>query len=304
MKLLFIGDFQFGRSKEKKCNIKLSDTILKLFNSVDFLFFNLETVLLHKNFDINKHILKNKSIHIYSYGVTFIEYLKNNIIKPIFVSTINNHTFDYNIEGYYSTLQILDKYDFKFTIKKTYYIDNNFIFLNATDHWTISDKNVNMYPENTNLWDKNCLLIDSYEKELYTYRLITYLNKIKGNRKLIFSIHWGKNFHSQNNNQNTYLQPKYELFFKKLCNLGVDIVFGHGAHHIINKFYEIYNNKLIIYGLGDFMGDFIYKSKYNTDKNMMIIFDTENLNTEKITLNGDYVSYQNNGEVKCKIPYV
>ena len=30
----------------------------------------------------------------------------------------------------------------------THHIDNNFIYLNATDHWTIIEKNNINYPEN------------------------------------------------------------------------------------------------------------------------------------------------------------
>ena len=303
MKLLFMGDLQFGR-KGKICDLELPNNILKLFNSSDVLFFNLETVVLTTSFDIDKHKLNHKDINIYTHSEDNLKYLKDTITKPIFVSTINNHTFDYNIEGYYNTLQVLDKYNYKFTIEKTYYIDDDFIYVNATDHWTIKESNVNNYIENTKLWDDNCLLIDSYEKEIYTYNLINYLNKIKQNRTLVFSIHWGKNFQSQHNNSTTYLQSRYELFFKNLCNMGVDVVFGHGAHHIINKPYEIYNNKLIIYGLGDYMGDFKYLNEYNTDKNMMILFDTNDHSVENILLGGNYTTYKNNSQVNCKQPFI
>ena len=303
MKLLFMGDLQFGR-KGKICDLELPNNILKLFNSSDVLFFNLETVVLTTSFDIDKHKLNHKDINIYTHSEDNLKYLKDTITKPIFVSTINNHTFDYNIEGYYNTLQVLDKYNYKFTIEKTYYIDDDFIYVNATDHWTIKESNVNNYIENTKLWDDNCLLIDSYEKEIYTYNLINYLNKIKQNRTLVFSIHWGKNFQSQHNNSTTYLQSRYELFFKNLCNMGVDVVFGHGAHHIINKPYEIYNNKLIIYGLGDYMGDFKYLNEYNTDKNMMILFDTNDHSVENILLGGNYTPYKNNSEINCKQSFI
>ena len=302
MKLLFIGDLQFGR-KNKICELELPNNILKLFNSVNVLFFNLETVLLSKDFDVEKNKLNNKDIHIYTHGEDNIKYLKDKFNKPIFVSTINNHTFDYNVEGYYNTLQLLDKYNYKFTFKKTYYIDDDFIYVNATDHWTINETNVNNYIKNTKLWNDNCLLIDSYENEIYTYNLIRYLNNIKQHRTFVFSIHWGKNFQPKKNTK-TYLQSRYELVFKKFSTMGVDIVFGHGAHHIINKPYEIYNNKLIIYGLGDYMGDFKYYSEYNSDKSMMIVFDTTEYSVEKITLGSNYVAYKNNDKVKCKQSYI
>ena len=303
MKLLFIGDLQFGR-RNKTCNFELPNDIVGLFNQSDALFFNLETVLLSEQFEIDKYKLNDKDISIYTIGEDHVKYLKEKVHKPIFVSTINNHTFDYNMEGYNNTLHILDKYNYKFTVRKTYYIDDNFIYVNATDHWTIKKNNVKNYPENTKLWRDNCLLIDSYEQEKYTCNLIQYLQKIKGKRKLIMSIHWGKNFQSDYNTGTTYLQSRYETFFKKLCDLGTDVVFGHGAHHIINKPYEMYNNKLIIYGLGDYMGDFKYVNEYNTDKNMMVLFDTNSHSVENILLGGNYTSYKNTDEEKCKQSYI
>ena len=305
MKLLFTGDLQFGRNSDNKCEFKLPQDIINIFNNTDAIFFNLESVLISKSFDINKHLLRDKYIHIYNDDEENITYLKTVINKPMFVSTINNHTFDYNVEGYQNTLKILDKNNYIFTVNKTYYIDDNFIYLNATDHWTILNSNVDNYPKNTKLWDDNCLLIDSYEKEQYTYNLIAYLNKLKKNRKIVFSIHWGRNFQNKNNTT-TYLQLKAENFFKKLCNLGADIIFGHGAHHIMEKSHEIYNNKLIIYGLGDFTGDFNYVKQFNTDKSLMLIYDTDNYSIEKLLVSGNYKPYKNtcNEISNCKQPYI
>lgn len=305
MKLLFIGDLQFGRNSDKKCLFKIPDNIIKIFNNTDAIFFNLETVLLSKSFDINKHLLRDKHIHIYNDNEENISYIKSVTHKPIFVSTINNHTFDYNVQGYKNTLELLDKNNYIFTVNKTYYIDDNFIYLNATDHWTILNNNLDKYPKNTALWDDNCLVIDSYEKVQYTYNLITYLNKLKKHRKIVFSIHWGQNFQN-NHNTTTYLHLKADDFFKTLCNLGTDVIFGHGAHHIMNKSHEIYNNKLIIYGLGDFTGDFEYVKEYNTDKSAMLIYDTTNNTVQKILVSGHYKPYENNNNeiMICKQPYI
>ena len=304
MKLIFIGDIEFGRNKDKICKCIIPNDIVSIINNNDYLFFNLETVLLSNKFNINKNELKNKVVNIYSHTESNIKYLKDVINIPIFVSTINNHTFDYNINGYYNTLKILDKYNFKFTIEKTYYIDNNFIYLNATDHWTIIEKNNRNYPENRELWNNHCLLIDTPKNEEYAYKLIEYLNKIKENRKIIFSIHLGRNFEN-NTHETTYLYNRCESFCKKLCDLGTDIVFGHGPHHITNKYYEIYNNKLIIYGLGDYSGDFVYKQEYNTDKSIMLIYDTNSKETREILLKGNYTPYEGiNTNLKCKNSYI
>lgn len=297
MKLLFCGDFQFGKTNKSHCRIELENKLIKYFNSADAIFFNLETVLIDTNFQVLENKLKNKHIHIYNYGDSNIKYLTQTLKPDLFISTINNHTFDYGKKGYDNTLSILKKYNCKFTIGKSYYSDDKFIYLNATDHWTIIKKNVENFPENTKLWSDNCLLIDNYQQELFTYRLVEHLNKIKGHRKIIFSIHWGKNF-SNAIHETTYLVNSAPIFFKKLCNKGVDIVFGHGAHHIMDKPFEIYNNKLIIYGLGDFCGNFRYHQKYNTDKSMIIKYDTDNNTFERIIVSGEY--QENN----CKYPKI
>ena len=303
MKFVFIGDIEFGRSNKKHCKMQLPNNIIQQLNAGDALFFNLETVLLSPSFDKKNNSLPNKDIHIYNDNEDGIKFLKKNIKCPIFVSIINNHTFDFGLNGYHETVKLLDKNNYKFTVKKSYYIDDKIIYLNATDHWTIIAKNNQQNPQNGNLWDKNCLLIDNESNEEYTYKLLTYLNSIKKNRILIFSIHWGKNFQN-NKRESTYLSQTYELFFKKLCDLGTDIVFGHGAHHINDKYYEIYNKKLIIYGLGDFYGDFVYKSEYHTDKSIILNYDTKTQVTEQILLSGKYSQYTDNHKISCKTPYI
>ncbi|UCH80070.1 MAG: CapA family protein, partial [Nitrospiraceae bacterium] len=44
-------------------------------------------------------------------------------------------------------------------------------------------------------------------------------------------------------------------FARKLIDkAGIDIIHGHSSHHV--KGIEIYNEKLIIYGCGDFLNDY------------------------------------------------
>tara|TARA_B110000285_G_C15125877_1_gene620223 strand:- start:1233 stop:3104 length:1872 start_codon:yes stop_codon:yes gene_type:complete len=308
MKILITGDIQFGRNKMKACDEYIFKHLQPLMKNVDMMLFNLESVLLDNTFDIDKYQLKNKEIHIYSYGEKYIKNIHDIFPKPIFISLINNHTFDYNIEGYLNTIKIVDKYNnFKFTIGKSFYCDDNFVYINATDHWTVSQSNVDNYPENRKLWNDNCLLIDSPENEEYVYRLLEFVNEIKENRKIIFSIHWGKNFHYERCNETSYLQNKPDRFFKKLCDSGVDIVFGHGAHHILTKPYEMYNNKLIIYGLGDCTGDFnkTHKEHINPNKSITITYDINLNRIDNVhVLYGSYKPYLHLNTNKCKVPNI
>lgn len=65
---------------------------------------------------------------------------------------------------------------------------------------------------------------------------------------VIFSIHWGGNW--------GYEIPESHRQFAHalIARAGVDLIFGHSSHHPLGI--EIYRNKLIIYGAGDFINDY------------------------------------------------
>jgi poly-gamma-glutamate synthesis protein (capsule biosynthesis protein) len=66
--------------------------------------------------------------------------------------------------------------------------------------------------------------------------------------KVIVSIHWGENW--------GYRIPpdQINLAHHLIDDSGVDIVHGHSSHHV--KGFEVYKNKLILYGCGDFINDY------------------------------------------------
>ena len=62
------------------------------------------------------------------------------------------------------------------------------------------------------------------------------------------SIHWGPNWGYE-------AFPKQRIFAHKLVDqAGVDLIYGHSSHHA--KGIEVYENKLILYGCGDFLNDY------------------------------------------------
>lgn len=65
---------------------------------------------------------------------------------------------------------------------------------------------------------------------------------------VIFSVHWGSNW--------GYAIPEQQVEFahELIDNAGVDIIHGHSSHH--PRPLEVYKNKLIIYGAGDFINDY------------------------------------------------
>jgi poly-gamma-glutamate capsule biosynthesis protein CapA/YwtB (metallophosphatase superfamily) len=65
---------------------------------------------------------------------------------------------------------------------------------------------------------------------------------------VVVSIHWGSNWGYE-------VLPEQRLFAHKLIDkAGVDLIHGHSSHHA--KGIEVYENKLILYGCGDFLNDY------------------------------------------------
>ena len=65
---------------------------------------------------------------------------------------------------------------------------------------------------------------------------------------VVASIHWGGNW-------GFHIPPEQIEFAHMLIDdAGVDIIHGHSSHHV--KGIEVYKDKLIIYGCGDFINDY------------------------------------------------
>jgi poly-gamma-glutamate synthesis protein (capsule biosynthesis protein) len=65
---------------------------------------------------------------------------------------------------------------------------------------------------------------------------------------VVASLHWGGNWGYE-------IPPRQQRFAHALIDdAGVDLVHGHSSHHA--KGIEVYNDKLILYGCGDFLDDY------------------------------------------------
>lgn len=65
---------------------------------------------------------------------------------------------------------------------------------------------------------------------------------------VVVSIHWGSNW-------GYGIPPEHRRFARSLIDrAGIDVVHGHSSHHV--RPLEVYNNRLIIYGCGDFLNDY------------------------------------------------
>ncbi len=94
---------------------------------------------------------------------------------------------------------------------------------------------------------------------------------------VIVSIHWGGNWGYD-------IPDKHSHFAHKLIDeANVDVVHGHSSHH--PKGIEIYRNKAIIYGCGDFLNDYEGISGYESyrDDLSLMYFVTLNALTGELT---------------------
>lgn len=64
---------------------------------------------------------------------------------------------------------------------------------------------------------------------------------------VVCSIHWGSNWGYD-------IPDLHRHLGQRLIEAGADIVFGHSSHH--PKAVEVYRDKLILYGCGDFLNDY------------------------------------------------
>jgi poly-gamma-glutamate synthesis protein (capsule biosynthesis protein) len=81
------------------------------------------------------------------------------------------------------------------------------------------------------------------------HRLADRIRRIKQERDIVVaSIHWGSNW--------GYAIPDEQRRFAHalIDEAGVDVVHGHSSHH--PKAVEVYRDKLILYGCGDFINDY------------------------------------------------
>jgi poly-gamma-glutamate synthesis protein (capsule biosynthesis protein) len=78
----------------------------------------------------------------------------------------------------------------------------------------------------------------------------------------VLSIHWGSNW--------GYDVPRSHInFAHRLVEGGIDIVYGHSSHHV--RPIEIYRDRLILYGCGDFIDDYEAISGYERYRDDLVV---------------------------------
>jgi poly-gamma-glutamate capsule biosynthesis protein CapA/YwtB (metallophosphatase superfamily) len=86
---------------------------------------------------------------------------------------------------------------------------------------------------------------------------------------VVASIHWGGNW-------GYHVTDEQISFGRRLIDEGVSIVHGHSSHHV--KTVEVYRERLILYGCGDFLSDYEGISGYEQfrgDLTLMYLVDVD-----------------------------
>ncbi len=80
---------------------------------------------------------------------------------------------------------------------------------------------------------------------------------------VVASIHWGSNW------GHVVPQDHIDFAHRLIDEAGVDVIHGHSSHH--PRPLEVYNNKLIIYGSGDFINDYEGISGYEEYRDDLVL---------------------------------
>jgi poly-gamma-glutamate synthesis protein (capsule biosynthesis protein) len=96
---------------------------------------------------------------------------------------------------------------------------------------------------------------------------------------VVVSIHWGENWGYDISGE------QVRFVHQLIDNAGVDIIHGHSSHHV--KAMEVYHNKPVFYGCGDFLNDYegiAGYEQYRDDLALMYFVTMDPVNNELVNL--------------------
>ncbi|KAF2259041.1 putative polyglutamate biosynthesis protein [Lojkania enalia] len=224
---------------------------LPLFHAAHFNLINLET-------SVTTHPIPwpNKVFN-YRMHPTNVQCLKEARIN--YATLANNHTLDFSREGLLETVRAAKHAGIAFAgAGETQDEARRPAVLQLKDKDTAYNIHVYAASDHPHDWSEvpNFHLID-YQPATRS-RLKALLTSAPQRPDLsIFSVHWGPNY---------AWTPADEIrslahFLIDECD--IDLVHGHSSHHIQGV--EVYKEKLIIYGCGDFVDDYAVNATYRND---------------------------------------
>ncbi|GAB2761813.1 CapA family protein [Salinimicrobium soli] len=212
----------------------------------DFRLINLETSI-----TTNEEPWPRKGIH-YRMHPKNIEALK--VAEIDHCSLANNHVLDWGREGLLETLKTLKEADFSFSGAGENYqaaLKPSVLKMGKKELLVFSfgSRSSGIPPDwaaKKEISGVNYIENLSAEEQK---KVVEEVKKFSSAEDLVvFSIHWGRNWGYE------IPSAQKEFAHRLIDGAGVDIVFGHSSHHPLGI--EVYKNKLIIYGAGDFFNDY------------------------------------------------
>ncbi|BBE30173.1 hypothetical protein OSSY52_03140 [Tepiditoga spiralis] len=227
----------------------------QFFKEADISFFNLETPI------------SNKGRHVGDFNseIKYLNYIKDLDIS--LVSIANNHMFDNGEIGFEETLKNLENNNIR-------YIGGGWNLSNARTLKTIEKKGIKItFLAYTDHCNRNFYGLarenNSGILPLYSKLIKKDINRAKKISDYVFVY-----LHFVLENK-TLIHKEEQKIARKIIDYGADVLIGGHSH--VPKGFEIYNNKPIIYSLGNFI--FGYNSK-NWGNNLV---STIELNKNKIS---------------------
>lgn len=265
VKICIAGDLVPTQKNEKIfCEGNIKKNIDKKFNEIwsnaDYRIFNLETPLGENYKKICKNgpnlIAKSKTIN----GIKEL--------NPSLVCMANNHILDYGVQGLENTQRVLSKANIEFTG-----IINN---VNEDMHGFIFEKDnirVGIYNTCENEFS-GATINDKGANVLFESKAYLEILRMKKECDCVIVIyHAGKECYR-------YPSPDLQRICRAFIEFGADFVVTQHSHCI--GCYEVYKNKTIVYGQGNFIFDDDDNEFWNTS--LLII-----LNIEKQSVECEYI---------------
>lgn len=256
--IMFGGDTSFGENYQEDQKEKGRESILEKFgynycleklapflSNADFVVLNLETPITNVSKSSFEGI-KNY-VHWAHVQKTPEALLENHVSL---VTLANNHTFDYGLEGFEQTLDILQQYKLPYIgagqniqeARKPYIVEVHFgekkfsfAFISAFEIWPKYKKTYKVYAAS----DKPGLM------PLDTSEISETVKLIKRDFPEIFVVvlpHWGDNY--------AWHDADQKRIADELMSAGVDLILGTGSHMM--QEFEQHHGKWVVYSMGNF----------------------------------------------------
>jgi poly-gamma-glutamate capsule biosynthesis protein CapA/YwtB (metallophosphatase superfamily) len=190
------------------------------------------------------------------------------------VNLANNHILDFGVEGMKETVETLDKAGIKHVgagnnlaeAQRPAIIERNGISIGILGY-TDNEPGWAAEPDKPGI---NYIKVGDLEP------IQQAIQKLKSQVDLIIiSIHWGPNWPER---------PPQKLidFAHAILDSGADIIHGHSPH--ILQPLEIYKNKLIMYGTGDFIDDYHVDPLRRNDRSALFLVTIDKREIHKVQL--------------------